>query len=58
MRGKLDENMPVESVGLLQAGGWECDTVFDEALSGSEDPAFDLLVQGSPILPEDQKRAT
>lgn len=38
MRGKLDENMPVEAAELLRAAGWECDTVFDEALSGAEDP--------------------
>jgi predicted nuclease of predicted toxin-antitoxin system len=38
MRGKVDENMPIESVGLLGRAGWECDTVFDEALSGAEDP--------------------
>jgi predicted nuclease of predicted toxin-antitoxin system len=38
MRGKLDENMPVESADLLRAAGWECDTVFDESLGGAEDP--------------------
>lgn len=31
MRGKLDENMPVEAAEILRAAGWECDTVFDEA---------------------------
>jgi hypothetical protein len=38
MRGKVDENMPIESAGVLRTAGWECDTVFDEALSGAEDP--------------------
>lgn len=38
MRGKVDENMPIESAGVLRAAGWECDTVFDEGLSGGEDP--------------------
>jgi len=38
MRGKLDENMPVEAAEILRAAGWECDTVFDEALGGAEDP--------------------
>ena len=38
MRGKVDENMPIESVNLLRAAGWDCDTVFDEALVGAEDP--------------------
>ena len=38
MRGKVDENMPIESAGVLRTAGWVCDTVFDEALSGAEDP--------------------
>ena len=38
MRGKLDENMPVESVDFLRAAGWECDTVFDEGLGGAHHP--------------------
>ena len=37
MRGKLDENMPLESVAILQSAGWECDTVYDEGLSSAED---------------------
>lgn len=37
MRGKLDENMPIESVAILQSAGWQCDTVYDEVLSGAED---------------------
>ena len=38
MRGKVDENMQIESAGVLRAAGWECDTVFDEALGGADDP--------------------
>jgi predicted nuclease of predicted toxin-antitoxin system len=38
MRGKVDENMPIESAGVLRAAGWNCETVFDEALVGAEDP--------------------
>ena len=38
MRAKLDENMPLESADLLRAAGWDCETVFDEALGGAEDP--------------------
>ena len=38
MRGKVGENMPIESADALRAAGWECDTVFDEALGGAEDP--------------------
>jgi predicted nuclease of predicted toxin-antitoxin system len=38
MRGKVDENMPIESAGVLRTAGWECDTVLDEGLGGAEDP--------------------
>lgn len=38
MRGKIDENMPLESAVVLRAAGWDCHTVFDETLSGAEDP--------------------
>lgn len=38
MRGKVDENMPIEAADVLRAAGWECDTVFDEALGGAGDP--------------------
>jgi predicted nuclease of predicted toxin-antitoxin system len=37
MRGKIDENMPTEAADLLRRAGWECDTVYDEALAGAED---------------------
>jgi predicted nuclease of predicted toxin-antitoxin system len=38
MRAKLDENMPLEAVAVLEDAGWECSTVFDEGLSGAADP--------------------
>jgi predicted nuclease of predicted toxin-antitoxin system len=38
MRAKIDENMPTEAADLLRDAGWECDTVYDEALGGAEDP--------------------
>ena len=45
MRGKLDENMPVEAGEILRAAGWECDTVFDEQLGGAEDPDISARCQ-------------
>lgn len=37
MRSKIDENLPVEAATLLRAAGWDCATVYDEALSGADD---------------------
>jgi predicted nuclease of predicted toxin-antitoxin system len=37
MRAKLDENMPIEAVDLVRAAGWDCETVYDEGLSGVGD---------------------
>ena len=37
MRCKIDENMPIDAAQLLRASGLECDTVYDEALSGARD---------------------
>jgi predicted nuclease of predicted toxin-antitoxin system len=37
MRAKLDENLPLEADALLRASGWDCSTVYDEALSGADD---------------------
>ncbi len=37
MRCKIDENLPIEAADLLQAGGHECHTVFDERLAGGQD---------------------
>lgn len=37
MRSKIDENLPVGAAALLRAAGWDCSTVYDEALSGAED---------------------
>jgi hypothetical protein len=39
MRGKVDENMPTEAVGILEGAGWSCDTVLAERLGGTEDHA-------------------
>ena len=49
MRGKVDENMPIECAGVLRTGGWECDTVFDEALGG-RDSVLALLRLLIPVL--------
>ena len=37
MRSKIEENLPIEAAALLQAAGWDCSTVYEEALSGAED---------------------
>jgi predicted nuclease of predicted toxin-antitoxin system len=37
MRGKLDESMPIEAAAVLESAGWQCDTVYGEALGGAED---------------------
>jgi predicted nuclease of predicted toxin-antitoxin system len=37
VRCKIDENMPIDAAQLLRASGHECDTVYDEALSGARD---------------------
>jgi len=37
MQFKLDENMPNSAVPLLQQGGYDVHTVFDEALNGEVD---------------------
>ena len=37
MRAKIDENMPVDAVGLLVGAGWDTSTVHDEQLVGADD---------------------
>ena len=37
MRSKIDENLPLEAAALLRAAGWDCSTVYDEALNGAAD---------------------
>jgi hypothetical protein len=37
VRCKIDENVPIEAAELLRAAGHECQTVYDEALSGALD---------------------
>ena len=50
MRGKLDENMPTEAVAVLAAVGWTCDTVFDEALGGAEDPQIAHVCRAEKLV--------
>jgi predicted nuclease of predicted toxin-antitoxin system len=51
MRAKLDENLPIEAAGLLRAAGWECDTVHDEGLAGTDDPEVAAACQaGARVL--------
>ena len=37
MRAKIDENLPTEAAALLRIAGWDCSTVYDEALMGADD---------------------
>ena len=37
MRAKIDENMPVDAVGLLVGAGWDKSTVHEEHLVGAAD---------------------
>ena len=37
MKFKLDENLPIEAAALIQAGGHEVATVFQEGLAGEDD---------------------
>jgi predicted nuclease of predicted toxin-antitoxin system len=37
MRAKLDENTPVDAVGLLVGAGWDTSTVHEEHLVGAAD---------------------
>ena len=51
MRGKLDENLPVEAAELLRTAGWECDSVYDEGLAGADDPDVAAACQaGARVL--------
>lgn len=37
IRVKLDENVPVDAAELVRAAGYDCHTVYDEALAGAPD---------------------
>jgi predicted nuclease of predicted toxin-antitoxin system len=37
MRAKIDENLPVETVRLLDEAGWDTSTVHEDRLSGADD---------------------
>ena len=51
MRAKLDENLPVEAAELLRTAGWECDSVYDEGLSGADNPDVAAACQaGARVL--------
>jgi predicted nuclease of predicted toxin-antitoxin system len=51
MRAKLDENVPIEAAELLRAADWECDTVYDEGLTGADDPEVAAACQsGARVL--------
>ncbi|MBI3946639.1 MAG: DUF5615 family PIN-like protein [Armatimonadetes bacterium] len=43
MRFKVDENLPVEAAELLQAAGYEADTVEEEGLRGAKDATLARL---------------
>jgi len=45
MRAKLDENLPVEAAELLRAAGWQCDTAYDEGLTGADDAKVAAVCQ-------------
>ena len=45
MRAKLDENLPVEAAELLRAAGWQCDTAYDEGLTGADDARVAAVCQ-------------
>ena len=38
LRFKLDENVPVDAALVLREAGYNCHTVYDEALAGAPDP--------------------
>jgi predicted nuclease of predicted toxin-antitoxin system len=51
MRAKLDENVPIEAADLLRAADWECDTVYEEGLTGAGDPEVAAACQtGARVL--------
>jgi predicted nuclease of predicted toxin-antitoxin system len=56
MKFKIDENLPNEIAADLRAAGHEADTVFDEGLAGSPDPAIMARVQseGRALLTMDK----
>jgi predicted nuclease of predicted toxin-antitoxin system len=37
LKFKTDENLPVEAAAVLRDAGFDAETVWDEALAGSED---------------------
>jgi len=44
VRFKIDENLPVEVAAIFRAAGHEADTVNEEGIGGSQDPALASLI--------------
>jgi len=42
---KVDENLPEELAQLLREAGWDCFTVYDEALAGEDDPTIEEICE-------------
>jgi len=45
VRFKIDENLPAEVADLLRTAGHDAETVADEGLSGTQDPALFGIIQ-------------
>lgn len=43
MQFKIDENLPVEAAGILRRAGYDALTVFDQRLSGENDPQIAVI---------------
>ena len=45
MRFKIDENLPVETAGILQQAGHDAETVHSEKLTGANDQRLSVVCQ-------------
>ena len=45
MKFKVDENLPEELAELLRDAGWDCYTIYDEALGGEVDPTIEEVCE-------------
>lgn len=43
MQFKIDENLPVEAADILRRAGYDALTVFDQGLSGEDDPRIAVI---------------
>ena len=51
MKFKIDENLPIEVVGILKEAGFEADSVYDEKLGGFPDSSiFDVCLKEKMVL--------